>query len=60
MKREVLKFEAPRYKRRAKELFDSEYNYGPKTVERKDMYKRKPKHRDRFYREDDDYGDDRG
>ena len=48
MKRETIKFEIPRPKRRAKELFDREYNYGPKSVERKDTYKRRPKYKNRF------------
>jgi hypothetical protein len=56
MKRETLKFEIERPKRRAKELFDREYNYGPKTVERKDSYKRRPKFKQRYI--DEEMGND--
>ena len=48
MKRETLKFEFERPKRRAKELFDREYNYSPKREERKDSYKRRPKFKQRY------------
>ena len=52
MKRETLKFEFERPKRRARELFDREHNYSPKTVDRKDTYKRQPKFKQRYINEE--------
>lgn len=47
MKKTVIKSEAPRFKRRAVELFSSEFNFKMKTVESNRAYKRREKHRNR-------------
>jgi hypothetical protein len=47
MQKIVISTEAPKHKRRARELFSTEFNYRPKSVESKRTYKRRPKHRNR-------------
>lgn len=47
MQKIVITAEAPKHKRRARELFSNECNFRPKVVENKRAYQRRPKHRNR-------------
>lgn len=48
-KKQTIEGKLTRQKRRAVELFDADSPFRQKVVERKDIYKRKPKYKPSFF-----------